>query len=97
MPTLRTDDLDIAYGNTGNVKRGMVLLLHGWPDNVSTWDMVAPALTEAGFRTVVPMLRDFGDTRFVDNAAPRTGNSGILTMDAIKMIGLPDVGHFPQR
>ena len=94
MPTLRTDELDIAYGGTGGGERGTVLLLHGWPDDAFTWDMVAPALNDAGFRTIVPTLRGFGDTRFVNDAAPRTGNSGILAMDAIALMDGLGVDRF---
>ena len=41
-----------------------VLLLHGWPDDVRTWDGVAARLNAAGFRTIAPFLRGFGRTRF---------------------------------
>jgi pimeloyl-ACP methyl ester carboxylesterase len=39
-----------------------VLLLHGWPDSHRLWRHQVPALTAAGFRTVAPDLRGFGDS-----------------------------------
>jgi pimeloyl-ACP methyl ester carboxylesterase len=38
-----------------------VLLLHGFMDSAPTWDMVAPALADAGFRVLAPDLRGYGD------------------------------------
>jgi pimeloyl-ACP methyl ester carboxylesterase len=39
-----------------------VVLLHGWPDRASLWDAQIVALNDAGFRTVAPDLRGFGDS-----------------------------------
>lgn len=39
-----------------------VLLLHGWPDAGRLWRHQVAALGEAGFRTVAPDLRGFGDS-----------------------------------
>jgi pimeloyl-ACP methyl ester carboxylesterase len=38
-----------------------VLLLHGFMDAAGTWDLVAPALTQAGLRVLAPDLRGFGE------------------------------------
>jgi pimeloyl-ACP methyl ester carboxylesterase len=37
------------------------LLLHGFMDAAGTWDLVAPALADAGVRVLAPDLRGFGD------------------------------------
>ena len=84
MPTLATDHVLIDYAEHGDPGGQPVLLLHGWPDDASTWDGVAPALAAAGFRVIVPTLRGFGATRITDG--PRTGNSAILAMDAIALL-----------
>ena len=80
---MTTDDLEIAYADHGDPGAPVVLLLHGWPDDASTWDEVVPALTAAGLRAIVPSLRGFGATRFRNRTAPRTGDSAILALDAI--------------
>ena len=83
---LTTDSLAIAYTDTGPRGGPVVLLLHGWPDDASTWDAVLPAMHDAGLRTIVPTLRGFGDTRFLSAGTARTGNSAILAMDAIALM-----------
>jgi pimeloyl-ACP methyl ester carboxylesterase len=37
-------------------------LLHGFPDTAYLWRNQVPALTEAGYKTVAPDLRGYGDT-----------------------------------
>jgi pimeloyl-ACP methyl ester carboxylesterase len=39
-----------------------VLLLHGFPDSGRVWRHQVPALSDAGFRVVVPDLRGYGDS-----------------------------------
>src|SRR5262249_28955082 len=39
---------------------GTVFLLHGYMDAAGTWDRVAPALADDGFRVLAPDLRGFG-------------------------------------
>ena len=39
-----------------------VLLLHGWPDSRHLWRHQVEALTAAGFRTIAPDLRGFGES-----------------------------------
>jgi pimeloyl-ACP methyl ester carboxylesterase len=39
-----------------------VLLLHGWPDDHRLWRHQVAALSAAGYRTIAPDLRGFGDS-----------------------------------
>jgi pimeloyl-ACP methyl ester carboxylesterase len=71
-----------------------ILLLHGWPDDATAWDGVSRGLNEAGFRTVAPMYRGFGHTRFVSSSARRTGNAGILALDAIELMDALSIERF---
>lgn len=99
MPDLQTDRLSISFRDTGPRNSKAALLLHGWPDDCSTWDGVAEKLNWSGIRTIMPNLRGFGGTRFLSDAAQRTGNSGVLAMDAIALmdgLGIEDfsvAGH----
>ncbi|UAK25726.1 alpha/beta fold hydrolase [Sphingomonas nostoxanthinifaciens] len=86
MPTVETEDLSLHYEETGTPTGDVVLLLHGWPDDASTWDGVAPTLAMAGFRVIVPTLRGFGQSVFRTAEAPRTGNSAIHAMDMIELL-----------
>jgi len=94
MPTVARDDLIIDYRELGGRDAPAILLIHGWPDDASTWDAVAPVLAEAGFRVIVPTLRGFGATRFADAAAPRTGNSAMLAIDAIALMDALGIARF---
>lgn len=92
--TMTTDDLEIAYTDHGDPGAPAVLLLHGWPDDASTWDAVVPALTGVGLRVVVPSLRGFGATRFRTRTTPRTGDSAILALDAIALLDRLGIDRF---
>ena len=94
MPTAATKHLEIAYEDAGPVDAPVVLLLHGWPDSAETWSAVAARLNAAGLRTVTPSLRGFGGTRFRSAATPRTGNSGVLALDAVELMDALEVKRF---
>jgi pimeloyl-ACP methyl ester carboxylesterase len=85
LPTrhLLTSLLDIAYETAGPEHGRPVLLFHGWPDDVRTYDGIVPALHAAGFRTFVPWLRGFGPTRFLSEASPRSGQIAAMAQDAL--------------
>jgi pimeloyl-ACP methyl ester carboxylesterase len=78
MPSVQAGDLAIAFEEYGNSAAPAVLMLHGWPDNATTWDHVVPDIAALDLRIIVPTLRGFGDTRFPREDTPRTGNSGTL-------------------
>jgi pimeloyl-ACP methyl ester carboxylesterase len=75
--------LRIAYRSGGDPHAPPVLLLHGWPDDASTFDAIAPALHQAGWRTFAPWLRGCGDTRFRAASTPRSGEIAALAQDAL--------------
>ncbi len=69
MPMIDTADLAIHVQEVNPHSAKPVMLLHGWPDDASTWDQVAPVIGEAGFRVIVPTLRGFGDTQLPRRAS----------------------------
>ena len=79
--SIRTRTLDIAYLESGPADGPPVILLHGWPSDIRDWDGVAAALAAEGYRTIVPWLRGFGPTRFLDPATPRSGQQAALGAD----------------
>jgi pimeloyl-ACP methyl ester carboxylesterase len=78
-----TPSLRIAYRTGGDAHAPPVLLLHGWPDDASTFDAVAPALQQAGWRTFAPWQRGCGSTLFRAADTPRSGDVAALTQDAL--------------
>ena len=86
MKTVRTPTLEIAYEESGPAGGPPVMLLHGFPDDVRAYDGVAPSLAEAGWRVIVPYLRGYGPTRFLDPRTPRSGQQAALGADVIDLL-----------
>ncbi len=84
--TARTRLLDITYEQYGPLDGPAVILLHGFPDSVRAWDAVAPGLAREGYRAIVPYLRGFGPTRFLDASTPRVGQQAALGQDVIDLM-----------
>ena len=94
MPFEATSTLKIAY-EAGGPSYGLpVVLLHGWPDDVRTFDRVVPVLHAAGFRTVAPYLRGFGDTSFMSKDTMRSGEIVAMAQDAIDLADALNLGKF---
>lgn len=49
-----TPFLDVELFDSGPLEAPVALLLHGWPDDPSTWAKVWPPLNAAGLRTITP-------------------------------------------
>src|SRR5439155_21013113 len=86
MKTIRTPMLEIAYEESGPADGSPVVLLHGFPDDVHAYDGVAPALAAAGWRVLVPYLRGYGPTRFLDPHTPRSGQQAALGRDLLDLL-----------
>ena len=66
--------LRVGYEVAGPADGFPVVLVHGWPDDVRTWDRVLPALHREGYRTYVPWLRGYGPTAFRSTMRPAPGS-----------------------
>jgi pimeloyl-ACP methyl ester carboxylesterase len=78
--------LDVGYVEAGRANGPAVLLLHGWPYDIHSFDDVVPVLAAAGYRVIVPYLRGFGTTRFLSDETFRNGEQGALALDAIALM-----------
>ncbi len=83
---VRAGVLDVAYFEAGPTDGPPVLLMHGFPYDVHTYAGVAPILAARGCRVIVPYLRGFGPTRFVDAATPRSGEQAALGADLLALL-----------
>ena len=78
-----TEVLRIGYEAHGPESAYPVILLHGFPYDVRSFDGVIPPLTAAGYRVLLPYLRGYGPTRFRDPAAPRMAQQSALAQDLL--------------
>jgi pimeloyl-ACP methyl ester carboxylesterase len=84
--TVRTPILEIAYESHGRADGAPVVLLHGFPDDARAFDEMAPALVSAGFRMLVPYLRGYGPTRFLNAAEPRMAQQAAIAQDVLDFL-----------
>ncbi|TBR39387.1 MULTISPECIES: alpha/beta fold hydrolase [Dyella] len=75
--------LSVGYAELGPAKGPVVILLHGWPYDIHSYDVVAPALAAKGYRVLVPFARGYGATRFLSDATPRNAEPAALGKDVI--------------
>lgn len=78
---VRTPTLEIGCEEHGPPDGPPVVLLHGFPDDARAYDAVVPPLAAEGCRVIVPWLRGYGPTRFLDAATPRSGQQAALGAD----------------
>lgn len=78
--------LNIAYYEAGPADGPVVMLLHGFPYDIHSYVDVAPQLAAQGCRVIVPYLRGYGPTRFLDNATPRSGEQAAISADLMALM-----------
>ncbi len=83
---VRAGALNVGYFEAGPSNGTPVMLLHGFPYSVESFDEVTPLLTAQGCRVVVPHLRGHGSTGFLSSAAPRSGQQAAIGMDVIALL-----------
>ena len=86
MKFVDTSVLRVGYEEWNPQAERTVVLLHGWPDSTRTWAQVAPQLAEQGWRVIVPALRGFAPTRFLDTQTPRSGQLSALGRDVLELV-----------
>lgn len=78
--------LSLAYTDKGKSSGIPVLLLHGFPYDVHSFDEVTPLLVAAGYRVITPYLRGFGGTLFLSKKTPRSGQQAALAHDLLSFM-----------
>jgi pimeloyl-ACP methyl ester carboxylesterase len=78
--------LDVGFERHGPAGGWPVVLLHGFPYDVRSYVEVAPTLAAAGADVVVPYLRGYGPTSFIEAATLRSGQQAALAHDLLELI-----------
>ena len=82
---IETGVLRIGYEEHGDTAAFPIILLHGFPYDIRSWDKVAPELANAGYRVVVPYLRGYGPTRFLSDDHVRKAEQAAIGQDVIDL------------
>lgn len=83
---INAGDLCISYKSNGNTTGIPVILLHGFPYDVSAYDQVTKLLSTEDYWIIVPYLRGFGATRFLSDNTIRSGQQAALAHDLIALM-----------
>lgn len=78
--------LNVGYVEAGPANGPPVVLLHGWPYDIHSYEDVAPLLAAKGYRVIVPYLRGYGSTRFLSGDTFRNGQQSALASDTIALM-----------
>jgi pimeloyl-ACP methyl ester carboxylesterase len=78
--------LNVGYVDEGPANGTVVILLHGWPYDIYTYEAVTPLLAAKGYRVIVPYLRGYGTTQFLSGQTFRNGQQSALALDVIELM-----------
>ena len=88
---VRTPALAIAARLTATRAAQPVILLTASP-TTSARTTASPPLVAAGHRVIVPYLRGYGPTRFLDPSAPRMAQQAAIGQDLLDLMTALDLG-----
>jgi pimeloyl-ACP methyl ester carboxylesterase len=78
--------LNVGYAEAGPASGTPVILIHGWPYDIHSYDEVAPFLGSKGYRVIIPYLRGYGTTRFLSDQTFRNGQPSAMAVDTIALM-----------
>jgi pimeloyl-ACP methyl ester carboxylesterase len=88
-----TPDLEIHYRETGAPDGLPVILLHGFPDDATSYDRCAEQIGAAGHRAIAPYLRGYAPTRFLRSEAPRRGQQAAFAQDLLAFMDVLEINR----
>ena len=86
LKSLKTDKLNISYFEIGNKNSIPVFLMHGFPYDIYAYKNVVGILKKHDLRIIVPYLRGFGPTKFLNKSLLRSGEQAALGKDLIDLM-----------
>ena len=86
LKSLKTDKLNISYFEIGHKNSIPVFLMHGFPYDIYAYKNVVEILKKHDLRIIVPYLRGFGPTKFLNKSLLRSGEQAALGKDLIDLM-----------
>ena len=83
IKTINTSVLSVGYVEYGPASGWPCIMGHGFPYDAHAYDQAAPILAQAGARAIVPYLRGYGPTQFLNSGTPRSGEQAALGADLL--------------
>lgn len=82
--TISNNDIDLDVREAGPEEGELVILLHGFPENWSTWRHQIEPLAQAGYRVCAPNMRGYGKSSKPKDVARYQLDELITDVDAIR-------------
>jgi|TARA_R110000850_G_scaffold43806_11_gene112140 pimeloyl-ACP methyl ester carboxylesterase len=86
LKTIQAGVLNVAYYEYGPADGSPIIMCHGFPYDVHAYTASSMTLALNGARVIVPFLRGYGDTRFLSDETPRSGEQAVLAYDLISLM-----------
>jgi pimeloyl-ACP methyl ester carboxylesterase len=86
LKQINAGPLNIGYAEAGPADGKPVILLHGWPYDIHSFVDVAPQLSSAGYRVIIPYVRGYGTTTFLSDTAVRNGQPSAVAADTVALM-----------
>lgn len=80
---IRAGVLDVGYAELGPKSGKPVILLHGWPYDIHSFEKSSEILAEKGYHVLIPYLRGYGTTTFVSPQTARNAQQSAVAVDII--------------
>ncbi|BBH67737.1 alpha/beta hydrolase [Actinoplanes sp. OR16] len=78
--------LNVGYIEMGPVRGTPVILMHGFPYDIHSFEEVAPLLAARGYRVIVPYFRGHGSTTFRSASTPRNADQAAFALDILALM-----------
>jgi pimeloyl-ACP methyl ester carboxylesterase len=93
MLIAKTEFIDIEYEQHGHEDAQPVVLLHGFPDSLRSWDRAIALLKSENLRFIVPNLRGYGATQ-VKSPDAMSCQTAALAQDVLDLSDALSIGKF---
>jgi len=78
--------LNVGYVELGPARGRPVVLMHGFPYDIHSYEEVAPLLAARGYRVIVPYFRGHGSTTFLSASTARDVDQAAFALDIIALM-----------